>query len=57
VAPVEDAVLDPDIHAVHWLTYEDILALSGKLRSPLTLAVIECYRRGICHPLDLILNP
>ena len=54
LAPVEDAVLDPDIHAVHWLDYEEILARSARLRSPVTLAVIERHRQGICHPLDLI---
>lgn len=57
LAAVEDAVLDPDIHAVHWLDYEDILARSARLRSPLSLAVIERHRQGICHPLDLIHSP
>lgn len=49
-----DARLDPDIHRVHWLTYEEILASSARMRSPLTLASIELQRRGICYPLDLI---
>ncbi len=53
----ENAVIDPDIHAVHWLDYEAILALSAQMRSPLALAVIERHRLGICYPLDLILNP
>jgi len=51
---VENATLDPDIHAVHWLDYEEVLALSARMRSPVTLAVIERYRQGVCHPLDLI---
>ena len=51
---VENATLDPDIHAVHWLDYEEILVLSDRMRSPVTLAVIERYREGICYPLDLI---
>ena len=51
---VENAVLDADIHAVHWLDYEAILANSAKMRSPLVLAAIEQQRRGICYPLDLI---
>jgi 8-oxo-dGTP pyrophosphatase MutT (NUDIX family) len=54
IAAVENAVLDPDIHAVHWLDYESILARSARMRSPLALAVIERYRQGICYPLDLI---
>jgi 8-oxo-dGTP pyrophosphatase MutT (NUDIX family) len=45
---------DPDIHAVHWLEYEAILANSARMRSPLVLAAIEQQRRGIHYPLDLI---
>lgn len=48
------AALDPDIHAVHWLTYEEIRANSARMRSPLVLAAIEQYRKGLCAPLDLI---
>ena len=48
------AELDPDIHAVHWMDYEAILANSAKLRSPLTLAAVELHRRGVCYPLELI---
>lgn len=56
LAQVEGAVLDPDIHAIHWLDYDEILARSVRMRSPIALAVIERHRRGICHPLDLIHN-
>tara|TARA_B110000503_G_scaffold68107_1_gene106482 strand:- start:19265 stop:19717 length:453 start_codon:yes stop_codon:yes gene_type:complete len=49
-----DAVIDSDIHAVHWLDYEEILARSARMRSPIALAVIERHRQGICYPLDLI---
>ncbi len=51
---VEGALLDADIHATHWLQYEEILANSARMRSPLVLASIEQHRRGICYPLDLI---
>jgi len=54
LAPVENAALDPDIHAVHWLDYESILANSARMRSPLVLAAIAQQRRGICYPLDMI---
>ena len=54
---VETAVIDPDIHAVHWLTYGEILAMSDKLRSPLVLDVIERQRRGLRFPLDVIHAP
>lgn len=50
----ENAALDPDIHAVHWLDYEEICASSARMRSPLVLASIQLQRRGICYPLDLI---
>ena len=54
---VENAVIDPDIHAVHWLEYGEILAMSDKLRSPLVLDVIERQRRGLRFPLDVIHAP
>ena len=50
----EDARIDPDIHAIHWLDYEEILANSARMRSPIALAVIERHRRGTFYPLDLI---
>lgn len=52
--PLENAALDPDIHAVHWLDYEAILANSARMRSPLVLTSIEQQRRGHCYPLDFI---
>ena len=54
IGPVADAILDADIHAVHWLDYEAIRANSARMRSPLVLASIELHRRDICYPLDLI---
>ena len=54
---LENATLDPDIHAVHWLDYEAILAMSARMRSPLVLAFIERHRQGTCYPLDLIYKP
>ena len=57
VEQLDDAELDPDIHAVHWLDYEEILARADRMRSPLALAVIERYRRGEWSPLELIHEP
>ena len=51
---VGDAVLDPDIVRVHWLTYEEILANSARMRSPLVLPTVEQYRKGHLYPLDFI---
>jgi ADP-ribose pyrophosphatase YjhB (NUDIX family) len=52
-----EAILDPDIIAVHWLDYEAILANSARMRSPLVLAAIEQHRSGLRYPLDLIAPP
>ena len=46
--------MDEDIHALHWLSYEEIVAISAKLRSPLVMDSIERHRQGILHPLDLL---
>lgn len=54
VQQCEDAELDPDIHAVHWLTPDEIRAKSAKMRSPLVIASIEQHQQGVCYPLDLI---
>ncbi|MEP1471652.1 MAG: NUDIX hydrolase [Halieaceae bacterium] len=54
VKQVEDAELDSDIHAVHWLTPDEIRANSAKMRSPLVIASIEQHQQGVCYPLDLI---
>ena len=54
---IPGAELDPDIDAVHWLSYAEILARSAKLRSPLVLAAVERHRAGAIHPLDLLFDP
>lgn len=53
---VENAVIDPDIHAVHWLDYESILARSDRMRSAIAIKVIDLHRGGVSYPLDLIQN-
>lgn len=54
VRVIESQALDPDIHAVHWLSYEELQANSARMRSPLVLPTFEQYRRGHLYPLDLI---
>ncbi len=51
---IAGAEIDPDIHAVHWLAYEEIRANSARMRSPLVLAAIEQHRKGLCSPLELV---
>ncbi len=52
----EDAsrTLDPDIQAAVWLTYEEIVARRGQLRSPLVLQDIDRYRSAVRYPLELL---
>lgn len=52
-----DARLDTDILRPVWLDYDEIVAESGRMRSPLVLATIEKHRAGVCYPLSLIDNP
>ena len=54
IGPLENQSIDPDISAVHWLCYEEILANSDRMRSPLVIAAIEQYRKGLSSPLELI---
>ncbi|MGB1141037.1 MAG: NUDIX hydrolase [Halioglobus sp.] len=51
---VAGATLDPDIHAVHWLSYEEITANSARMRSPLVIASIDRQRLGKQYSMDLI---
>lgn len=51
---IAGAGIDPDIHRVHWLDYEEIRANSARMRSPLVIAAIELERGGRVYPLDLI---
>jgi len=46
--------LDPDIESVHWMTYEEILDNSARMRSRLVLPTIEQYRKGHHYPLEFV---
>lgn len=48
------ACLDDGIIAAHWLTYDEILALGDKLRSPLVKRCIDDYLNRPIIPLDYI---
>jgi 8-oxo-dGTP pyrophosphatase MutT (NUDIX family) len=54
IRALENASLDPDIVRIHWLSYEEIVARSDRMRSPLVLLTIEQQRQGVNFPLDLI---
>lgn len=46
--------LDEDIVQAHWLSFEEILSLETKLRSPLVLKCLQDYRSRPLLPLDYI---
>ena len=46
--------LDQGISRALWMTYDEILAESGRLRSHLVAEVIDKYRSGHRYPLDMI---
>jgi ADP-ribose pyrophosphatase YjhB (NUDIX family) len=46
--------LDNDITAIHWLNYDQIQALSDRMRSPLVISSIDRYINGHCFPLNFI---
>lgn len=45
--------LDEGIQRAIWLTWDEIVALGPKLRSPMVLRCIEDYRAGRRYPLEL----
>jgi len=46
--------LDTGIIDAQWLSYEQIIAITDQLRSPLVLQLIDDYRRGVRYPLAII---
>jgi ADP-ribose pyrophosphatase YjhB (NUDIX family) len=53
IGPVAGAILDADIHAVHWLNYAAIRANAARMRSQLVISDIERHRSGVVYPLDM----
>ena len=49
-----ELTLDDGIQQAVWLTYNEVLAASDKLRSKLVLRAIEQYREGHRYPLSFI---
>ena len=52
--PVPDRELDTEILRACWISREDLVKLTPRLRSHLVLACIDDYESGRRHPLDLI---
>lgn len=51
---IQGATLDADIHATHWLDYDEVRARAGRMRSEMVLADIDRHRSGILYPLEMI---
>lgn len=49
--------LDTGIERALWLSHEEMLAESARMRSPLVLASVEQYLRGHKTPLEFIYTP
>ncbi len=49
-----EQALDEGIIAAHWLSRDEIITRSTRLRSPLVLKGIECYQAGERYPLSLL---
>lgn len=45
---------DPVIKATHWLSYDEISALSNQLRSPLVLSCLDDFLNKTHYPLALL---
>lgn len=48
--------LDDGIEQAVWMSYEEMLAAAGQMRSELVIKSVEQYRAGHRHPIDMILN-
>ncbi|MDB6062288.1 MAG: hydrolase [Verrucomicrobiaceae bacterium] len=48
--------LDEGIERAVWLSYEEILTLAPRMRSPMVIKTIEQFRSGHRYPLSLIYN-
>ncbi len=46
--------LDEGIERAVWMSYDDMLANSAKMRSQLVISSVDLYRNGHRYPLDLI---
>jgi len=49
-----ERTLDEGIVAAHWLSAEDIRALSSRHRSPLVWQTLQDYMNGQVHPLSAV---
>lgn len=54
LAEVSDHDLDTGIIAAHWLTLDEVVALSAQHRSPLVMACIRDYLAGMRLPLEVL---
>ncbi|WP_101757073.1 NUDIX hydrolase [Oceanicoccus sp. KOV_DT_Chl] len=46
--------LDEGIQQAVWMSYEEVLAVADRMRSPMVIRTIEQYLAGHRYPLDLV---
>ncbi len=46
--------LDDGIVRARWMSYPEIIAESGRMRSPLVVDAVERFRRGHRYPLEMV---
>ncbi len=51
------AIIDSDIDAIHWMTYEQVSSCQQRHRSPLVQQLIDDYRQSSLQPLALFKHP
>ncbi len=56
VSHAPEKPLDEGIEQALWLSYEEMLANSDRMRSELVIKSVEQYRDGHRYPLDMIFN-
>ena len=54
IEQIADAVIDPDIIAVHWFTEQQLTHDAITLRSPLVMQAIKDFRNETHYPLTVI---
>lgn len=54
LGPLAGATLDPDIHAVHWLSYDELSGARARHRSPMVQRSIDAARDGPRYPLAML---
>ena len=56
VSHAPNSKLDDGIEQALWMSYEEMLANSARMRSELVIRSVQQYRNGHRYPLDMVFN-